>query len=915
MNTTISGNVGTNAEGGIDNGFGPIKIVNSTIAGNSAPGPGGFGGGFLTFGGPATVATLTNTTITGNTATFGGGLVSFGPAIRLQSTIVANNRTVAGGISSDGNCNRPMASSGYNLDSGFTCGLHGPGDLSNTDPRLGPLQDNGGPTQTEALLPGSPAIDAVALSVCPPPPADQRGVARPQGAACDMGAFEFVPNKVSLTANPSTLPASGTSTSTITATVTSAGAPVAGDTVNFSLFGTCGTLTLASGTTNAAGVVSATYVSSPTVGFCAMTATEVAKGARASVTIIQTANPPPPPFTTVVTASPPVIAADGVSTSAVTVAVRSALGFAVAGDPVMVTISGASCGSLNPSMLVTNAIGQATATYRAAIVAGPCTITATEADSASSGSTVVSQFTPPNNVFVSAVPASVPANGTSTATVTATVSNTTGVFVSGDSVSFAIAANPPGACGTLSQLTTTTNAAGQAATTYISSITAGFCTITAREGNTGGQGTVTITQTVSGGPGVISVTASPSSVPADAFTTSTVTATVTTATGIPVSGDTVRFTSSGIACGSLTPGTATTGSTGNATTTYIASTTTGPCTVTATEGNSGLSNSTTITQTAPPNVVAVAPGAATVAASGSSTQTFTATVTNFGGFVVAGDSVTFTISGRPGGACGTMNPSAGTTNSSGQVTSVYISSTTSGFCTVTATEANTGGSGSAIVDQTISPAPGNAPFNVAPITFSPPVVPADGATTATASTSVRDATGVGVAGDTVRFTKGPGCFGVLLNGSSSATAVTDSSGAVSVTYTAGLTVAICAITATEAFTGSFALGNETQAPVPNTVTLTANPSNIVANGTSTSVITATVTVAGGVFVVGDLVTFTFNVPVPASCGTLNPPLANNTDASGHVTITYTASTTVGFCTIRATDASGGSGSVTIIQTT
>ena len=54
------------------------------------------------------------------------------------------------------------------------------------DPRLGPLQDNGGPTPTHALLLGSPAIDA--SSACPA--TDQRGVTRPQGAGCDIGAFE-----------------------------------------------------------------------------------------------------------------------------------------------------------------------------------------------------------------------------------------------------------------------------------------------------------------------------------------------------------------------------------------------------------------------------------------------------------------------------------------------------------------------------------------------------------------------------------------------------------------------------------------------------------------------------------------------------------------------------------------------------
>ena len=56
------------------------------------------------------------------------------------------------------------------------------------DPRIGALADNGGPTRTRALLAGSPAIDAASATDCPA--TDQRGVARPQGAGCDMGSFE-----------------------------------------------------------------------------------------------------------------------------------------------------------------------------------------------------------------------------------------------------------------------------------------------------------------------------------------------------------------------------------------------------------------------------------------------------------------------------------------------------------------------------------------------------------------------------------------------------------------------------------------------------------------------------------------------------------------------------------------------------
>jgi hypothetical protein len=84
-----------------------------------------------------------------------------------------------------------IQSTGHNLDSDGSCFLTATGDLPKRDPLLGALTDNGGPTDTQALLPGSPAIDAGSADGCPQH--DQRGVARPQGAGCDIGAYERVP--------------------------------------------------------------------------------------------------------------------------------------------------------------------------------------------------------------------------------------------------------------------------------------------------------------------------------------------------------------------------------------------------------------------------------------------------------------------------------------------------------------------------------------------------------------------------------------------------------------------------------------------------------------------------------------------------------------------------------------------------
>jgi hypothetical protein len=90
------------------------------------------------------------------------------------------------------NCNGSIVSLGHNLTDDASCGPLLASDLLVADAMLGPLQDNGGPTETHDLVIGSPAIDAGSVD-CPPPDTDQRGVARPQGADCDIGAVEYVP--------------------------------------------------------------------------------------------------------------------------------------------------------------------------------------------------------------------------------------------------------------------------------------------------------------------------------------------------------------------------------------------------------------------------------------------------------------------------------------------------------------------------------------------------------------------------------------------------------------------------------------------------------------------------------------------------------------------------------------------------
>lgn len=105
------------------------------------------------------------------------------PDVSSLGTILAN--------STGANClGDPPNSEGYNLDSGDSCELTESTDITNADPDLAPLASNGGPTPTMALLSASPALDHGGTPSTGCPPVDQRGVSRPQGPECDIGAFE-----------------------------------------------------------------------------------------------------------------------------------------------------------------------------------------------------------------------------------------------------------------------------------------------------------------------------------------------------------------------------------------------------------------------------------------------------------------------------------------------------------------------------------------------------------------------------------------------------------------------------------------------------------------------------------------------------------------------------------------------------
>jgi PASTA domain/Right handed beta helix region len=216
--------VRNNSPGGISSD-GPLTITNSTISGNSSNSNFTGGGITATFPGPAAL-TVTNSTISGNTTYGNGGGILVSPinpaTVQLSNvTIVDNHASSGGGVGLDYHAGTvhlrnsivagnsaywtgyenfwvgmgAVVSEGYNMGTGFPPAAS---DLRTNNPRVAPLADNGGPTDTHAVLLDSAALDGGNPSGCRDENGvalerDQRGVSRPLRDGCDIGAFEADP--------------------------------------------------------------------------------------------------------------------------------------------------------------------------------------------------------------------------------------------------------------------------------------------------------------------------------------------------------------------------------------------------------------------------------------------------------------------------------------------------------------------------------------------------------------------------------------------------------------------------------------------------------------------------------------------------------------------------------------------------
>lgn len=180
--STLAGNESDRSVGGIANS-GDLTIENSTLAGNiSTEGAAALGNGGT--------AVVSYTTISGNTiqASQGVGAIKNSGSLEIGHSVIAD--TLGGP-----NCSGVLTQNSLNLSDDESC----PG-FSIADPLLAPLQDNGGPTPTHALLTGSPAVDIASDPDCPS--TDQRGEPRPQGLSCDLGSFEVRQTIISIDIKP-----------------------------------------------------------------------------------------------------------------------------------------------------------------------------------------------------------------------------------------------------------------------------------------------------------------------------------------------------------------------------------------------------------------------------------------------------------------------------------------------------------------------------------------------------------------------------------------------------------------------------------------------------------------------------------------------------------------------------------------
>ena len=470
------------------------------------------------------------------------------------------------------------------------------------------------------------------------------GTTKPYGQTIPFEAVLVRDAQIVLSATPNVIAANSTMTSTITATIRDVMGLLAPNAqVLFST--TLGTLSSDRATTDSNGIATVTLSPGTTTGTAIITATFEASSKSTSVTIA--------PMILKLTATPSTLAINSPMTSTIT-ALVTASGRSVPGEIVTFIITSGS-GTLSSNTAVTNTQGYATVTFTPGASIGSTTITATLKSLTQTTTITISSGT----FTTSATPTVLVAGSSTTSRVTAIIM-IDGNPVSGETVTFSATPN----LGTLSPLTATTNAQGQAFTTFASGANSGIVTITATWGTQTASAQITIAS--------FSVTSNPSIIAAGSTMTSEITAIIVIG-GSPVNGASVSFTTDR---GTLSSQTVSTGPDGRAAVTLSPSTTTpGVATIIATwEGHSKTASVTFASAS-----VSVTANPTTITANSTQTSQINATII-LGGNPVGNAQVTFsTTIGSPlayvsvtdinGVATFTLSP--GSTAGVGQVTATW----------------------------------------------------------------------------------------------------------------------------------------------------------------------------------------------------------------------------------------------------
>ncbi len=630
--------------------------------------------------------------------------------------------------------------------------------------------------------------------------------------------------------------------------------------------------------------------------------------------------------TLVLVASPRSIAVGGGASSTITATVWGANGPQAGANVTLTTSMGAltvgavttTAGAANVG--TTDGQGQVQAQLVSAAATGTATVTAeVTVDGQNATATITVEFTSgaesAAQLTLTADPTSVAVGGT--AVVSAKVTDAMGDPLEGVTVTLSTDLGTLASGGNIiaqdSPLSLTTGSNGEV-TAILSSTVVGEASVSGTV-STGSEtnplqstANVQFTAAQITTASAVHVAASPTTVPADGQTSSTLTITVDDGSGAPVNGATVQVTTN---LGELQAGydlgttvTVSTSSSGQASV-LLSSDSTGTATVTAQvvlPDGSGPQGSTTVSFEAPvaepePSSVILAVSPSSVPADGQSAATITVTVKTSGGTVVPNTQVELTATLGELQAGSALGPTVTvTTGSNGEANAQWTSADT-GTGTVTGTvllsSGASGPSGTATVSF-VSPGTVGAVHTLS-LSASPTSVPADGQTPVTVTATAEDSSGNPVAGVTVTFSTTIGAFSLeSINGGSAVTAVTtNASGQAQVQLTSSDS-GTGVVEGTVGSVESKPLDVTFTATVPNGsgIELSANPQDVVANGTSSATITATLTDLVGNPLSG------VSVSLTSSAGSLSATTAV-TDSEGQAEVQLT-DTQVGTVTVTAT---------------